>query len=55
VQALKTLGPDRITPKTISKLQEFIGEDRRAQVLKDTKSATGWVRDTILKVCEEQV
>lgn len=54
VQALKTLGPDRITLKTTRKLRDFIGEDMRAKVLKDTKSATGWVRDTILKVCEEQ-
>lgn len=54
VQALKTLGPDRITPKTIKKLREYIGEEMRAKVLKDTKSATGWVRDTILKVCEEK-
>ena len=53
VQALKTLGPDRINSKTIRKLREFIDEDMRAKVLKDTKSATGWVRDTILKVCEE--
>jgi hypothetical protein len=54
VQALKTLGPDRITPKTMKKLRDFIGEDMRTKVLKDTKSATGWVRDTILRICSEQ-
>jgi len=51
VQALKTLGPDRITADTVRKLRRFLGDDLRAKVLKDTRTASGWIRDTILNIC----
>ena len=54
VQALKTLGPSRITADTIRKLRSFLGDELRAKVLKDTRTATGWIRDAILKVCREE-
>ena len=53
VQALKTLGPDRITVDTVRKLRRFLGDDLRAKVLKDTRTASGWIRDTILNICRE--
>ncbi len=54
VQALKTLGPDRITADTIRALRGFLNAGLRAKVLKDTATASGWVRDTILKICREE-
>ena len=53
VQALKTLGPDRIAPDTVRKLRRFLGDDLRAAVLKDTRTASGWIRDAILNICRE--
>ena len=53
VQALKALGPDRITPATIQKMRDSLGEKLRVQVLSDTRTATGWVRNTILEICQE--
>ena len=53
VQALKTLGPDRITKDTTRKLRRFLGDNLRAKVMKDTRTASGWIRDTILNICRE--
>ena len=53
VQALKTLGPDEVSPSTIQKMRVFIGEKLRGQVLKDTRFVTGWVRNAILRICRE--
>jgi len=53
VQGLKTLGPDRITDDTLRKLRKYIRPEMRKKVLRDTRTATGWVRDAILKVCGE--
>jgi len=53
VQALKALGPDEISPSTIQKMRDFIGEKLRGQILKDTRTVTGWVRNAILRICRE--
>ena len=53
VQALKTLGPDRIGADTAQKLRAFLGSGLRAKVLRDTRTASGWIRDTILRICRE--
>jgi hypothetical protein len=52
VQALKALGPDRISADTAGKLRVFLG-GLRAKVLRDTRTASGWIRDTILRICRE--
>lgn len=54
VQALKSLGPDRITADTINRLRKYLGHELRPKVLADTTAATGWVRDSILKICREE-
>ncbi len=51
VQGLKTLGPGRLTPETISKLREWLPDDLRAKVIKDTGVVTGWIREAILDIC----
>jgi hypothetical protein len=53
VQALKTLGPDRITADTVRKLRRFLGDDLRVKVLKDTRTASGWIHNSILNICRE--
>jgi hypothetical protein len=53
VQALKTMGPDRITQDTFQTLRGLLGAKLKAKVLRDTATASGWIRDTILRICRE--
>jgi len=43
VQALKSLGQERITPEIISKIHAWLPALLRAKVLADTTTATVWV------------
>ncbi|MBM4076251.1 MAG: hypothetical protein FJ267_11500 [Planctomycetes bacterium] len=52
VQALKSIGSERITPEIIERVRRWLPNSQRAKVVADTKTATGWVRSAILKVAE---
>jgi hypothetical protein len=43
VQALKSLGHEHVTPEVILSIREWLAPNRRARVLADTETATGWV------------
>ena len=53
VEGLKVLGPERVTDETIMKLRKAIPEELRSRIVKDTRTATAWARDVILRVCRE--
>jgi hypothetical protein len=53
VQALKSLGKERIAPEVLEKIRENIGTNLCHQILKDTKTVTGWVYDCIKDICRE--
>lgn len=53
VQALKSLGPDQITPEITSKIRAWLPESLRAKVLADTKTATGWAYSAIQRITQE--
>jgi hypothetical protein len=53
VQALKSLGPDQITPEIISKIRKWLPKSLDAKVLADTKTATGWVYSAIQQITQE--
>jgi len=55
VQALRTLGPERIDAATVRKLRAFLDGGLKAKVLRDTRTASGWIRDAILRICREEV
>jgi hypothetical protein len=55
VQALKSLGQERITPEIISKIRAWLPESLRSKVLADTKTATGWVYGAIQQITQEAV
>jgi hypothetical protein len=55
VQALKSLGQERITPEIISKIRVWLPESLRAKVLDYTKTATGWVYSVIQQIAQESV
>jgi hypothetical protein len=53
VQALKSLGQERITPEVISKIRIWLPTSLRSRVLADTKTATGWVYSAIQQIAQE--
>jgi len=55
VQALRSLGSERISSKVISKIREWLDPEKRSLVLKDCRTVTGWVYDAIRKICNENV
>lgn len=54
VQALKALGRDRITNETIKKIRTKIDEKGCNKILKDTKTTTDWIYETIKKICNRE-
>ncbi len=54
VQSLKFLGQKNITPEVIAKLRRTYSPVLRAKVLKDTRTATGWVYAIIQQIAAEE-
>jgi hypothetical protein len=54
VQALKALGKEHVTDTVVKKMRQQIEPSRRDKILKDTKSATGWIYEVIKDVCQDQ-
>ncbi len=53
VQALRSLGEDRITPKLISQIRKKFEPALRQKILVDTKTATGWVYAAVQQIAKE--
>ncbi len=53
VQALKSLGADRITPQVIANVRDWLDPGMRRKVLTDTVTATGWVFAAIKRIARE--
>lgn len=51
VQALKALGKERVDDAVITTIRKQLDEATCKRVLKDTVTATGWVYETIKRVC----
>ncbi len=54
VQALKSLGPEHVTPEVVSKIRKWLPSELRTKVLADTRTATGWVHAAIQRITREQ-
>jgi hypothetical protein len=54
VQALKAYGEDRITPKIVAKIRKKFPLALRQRMLRDTKTATGWVYAVIQDIAKEE-
>jgi len=52
VQALKTLGKERIDDKVIDKLQKSIEPKMCDRILKDTRTVTTWIYEIIKHICK---
>jgi hypothetical protein len=53
VQALKSLGKERVTPEILEKIRNELTPGIGAKILKDTKTVTGWVYECIKEICRE--
>ena len=53
VHGLKSLGQDGVSPPVIEGIRRWLKPNKRAKVLKDTRSATDWVYQAIRKICRE--
>jgi len=54
VQALRSLGKERISPEVVSKIRKWLAPEKRSLVLKDTRTVTGWVYDAIRRICNQE-
>jgi hypothetical protein len=54
VQALKSLGQERITPEVISKIRAWLPATLRSRVLTDAITATGWVYSAIQQIARDE-
>jgi len=55
VQALKTLGKDRIDGNIIKSIREQIEPNKFQKILNDTQSSTVWIYETIKKICKVDI
>jgi len=55
VQALKTLGQNRINEDIINQIRKQIDPSKFSKILKDTKKTTVWVYEIIKVICKEDI
>jgi len=54
VQALKALGKERIDEQVVASLRNQLDEKIRKKILKETITATGWVYESVKRICMVQ-
>lgn len=54
VQALKSLGKNRITDFIKESIRNWLDSSLYSVILKDTKVVTGWINQAILDICREK-
>ncbi|OGI11448.1 MAG: hypothetical protein A2Y40_09535 [Candidatus Margulisbacteria bacterium GWF2_35_9] len=52
VQALRALGKENLSQEYLLKIRNSIAHGKHSLILKDTKSATGWIYEAIREVCK---
>ena len=53
VQALKSLGKERITQEVIKALSDKLTSEEKTAALKEAAESTDWIYDAIKKICED--
>jgi hypothetical protein len=53
VQALKSLGRERISAEKIARIRDWLDPALRSRVLRDTDTVTGWIYQSIREICWE--
>jgi Family of unknown function (DUF6088) len=54
VQALKSLGEERVTQEVIDQIRKWLPKPLRSKVLADARTATGWVYSTVQDIVREE-
>ena len=54
IQALKALGKDRIDDRTIKILRSELKEHDKKQILTESMTVTGWIRETIREIVSQE-
>lgn len=54
VQALKALGQENVTEKTIQFLSVRLSSDEKRTILEETTRVTEWIRRIIIRICERR-
>jgi hypothetical protein len=54
VQALRSLGPDRMTPDVLDAVRKWLDPALCQSILKDTRTVTGWINQAIHDICGER-
>ena len=54
VQALKSLGKERVDLETISRIRKWLEPELRSRIIRDTATVTSWIHDAIQKICREE-
>lgn len=54
VQALRALGKEHINDTVITKIRSQIDEKIFDKILKDTKTSTDWIYETIKEICKQE-
>ena len=52
VQALRAIGKENINNEVIEKIKKQLDKKQCKKILKDTKSTTGWIYETITEICK---
>lgn len=50
IQALKTLGSDKVDDKVISKLSKVLSDDEKRTILSESQYATSWIHETLKQI-----
>lgn len=53
VQAIRAIGQGKITPDILNQLKDSVPAGKKKQILRDTRSVTGWVYEVIQKISQE--
>jgi len=53
VQALKSLGKERISTEKILKIRSWLDKSLRSKVLRDTGTVSGWIFEALRQICRE--
>lgn len=52
VQALRSLGPDGISPEVLDAVRRWLDPALYQAIMKDTMTVTGWINQAIHEICE---
>jgi hypothetical protein len=53
IQAIKSLGKDRISNEVVQKIRENLTKEEKSDLMQESKSAPSWVYEVIREICKD--